>query len=502
MTNLIVASIYAFFVVSSGIVILLTQQKRKQNKLDKSVILIAVMLICWLVIEIFYYLSSDPAVVRILFDIKLPFVAAVVVSWFLYTVRFYGMESYFPRAIRLALFVIPLFTLGLAVTTSMHDYIRESLIIVQTQPIHEYIMTRGIWFWVHSIYCYALGATAYLIIIFQHRKLPKGNRLPSWLLFVGYTVIIAGNIWVIVDESNLDISLVAANITLVVVYYATKNYQGLDFLLQARNEAFQRIDKAIFVLDNTDGIVTMNETARRWLTKIGIDYRKNTFQEVIDEMLTRSSTKEFVEDDEKGIDYYFDSGQIYHLKQKPIYDSDMGIIGRLMTVSDETDNRKYIDYLDKNSGMDALTGLANRRQMDADLAELDTVEAYPVAVLFADLNNFKQANDTYGHQQGDILLRVVAEAFKNVCPPNARIARPSGDEFVAIVPNCTEVQLATLILELRSFLKEQSKHYPYDFSIALGYAIKDSEFQTMDEIVALADTRMYADKEAYRQRNS
>jgi diguanylate cyclase (GGDEF)-like protein len=98
-----------------------------------------------------------------------------------------------------------------------------------------------------------------------------------------------------------------------------------------------------------------------------------------------------------------------------------------------------IDTLCELSSRDALTGLANRRQLELALArEVDRVarSGEPALVLMIDIDHFKHVNDTHGHPAGDLVLQGVAEALQLCIRPMDTLARFGGEEFAMILPNC------------------------------------------------------------------
>src|SRR5690606_16141892 len=81
---------------------------------------------------------------------------------------------------------------------------------------------------------------------------------------------------------------------------------------------------------------------------------------------------------------------------------------------------------------DSLTGLANRAALFDVLKSVHRVGA-PAAVIFIDLDGFKQINDRLGHATGDVVLRVTAERIAALAPDGSTVARLGGDEFVVVV---------------------------------------------------------------------
>ncbi|NMV20827.1 GGDEF domain-containing protein, partial [Vibrio parahaemolyticus] len=85
---------------------------------------------------------------------------------------------------------------------------------------------------------------------------------------------------------------------------------------------------------------------------------------------------------------------------------------------------------------DALTGLANRSKFHLELEQLVQRSGYlrdEFAVLYLDLDGFKEVNDTYGHDAGDEVLKKVSERLTSATRHSDLIARLSGDEFVMLV---------------------------------------------------------------------
>lgn len=86
---------------------------------------------------------------------------------------------------------------------------------------------------------------------------------------------------------------------------------------------------------------------------------------------------------------------------------------------------------------DSLTGISNRRAFEEKFHKL-VEEAHekqePLALLVADINGLKRANDTLGHAEGDRLLKVIGGAFRDIARPTDLVGRLGGDEFYAILP--------------------------------------------------------------------
>jgi diguanylate cyclase (GGDEF)-like protein len=144
---------------------------------------------------------------------------------------------------------------------------------------------------------------------------------------------------------------------------------------------------------------------------------------------------------------------------------------------------------------DTLTGLGNRRAFELDLAqELARArrQGSPLGVLSIDLDGLKRLNDTEGHTRGDALLREFARQLRQCLRQEDRVHRLGGDEYVVVLPGVREEDR---ILERVRVAVETTRAASFtgmDASAGLAYFPVDAE--TVDELVRLSDTRMYADK--------
>lgn len=101
---------------------------------------------------------------------------------------------------------------------------------------------------------------------------------------------------------------------------------------------------------------------------------------------------------------------------------------------------------------DALTGLGNRRKAEAAIQEAISA-AHPLSLLVFDMNGFKAINDRYGHNQGDQLLKVVAQRIRSAVRDTDVVCRWGGDEFVVILPDSSlaEAQAKARQIQARAF---------------------------------------------------
>ena len=146
--------------------------------------------------------------------------------------------------------------------------------------------------------------------------------------------------------------------------------------------------------------------------------------------------------------------------------------------------------LSRASRTDPLTGVLNRRGFDERL-EAEFAEAVrtgsPLTLMLADLDRFKEINDTYGHQAGDQLLSWVAGRLSDNLRTRDAAGRLGGDEFTLLLGDTGPEGVAAVVDRLRSSLDETAP-------ASIGYASYPADGSTPAELRSVADARVYADK--------
>ncbi len=160
----------------------------------------------------------------------------------------------------------------------------------------------------------------------------------------------------------------------------------------------------------------------------------------------------------------------------------------------------------RQANVDALTELPNRAALEQRLAEeFERARRYrqPLTVCFADIDHFKQINDTYGHAKGDEVLREVAAAMRLTARSIDFVARAGGEEFVVIAPGTWTEDGVTLGERLRTavagWTSAAAPRIPA-VTLSVGVAGYPEHANQASELLAEADTALYQAKRSGRDR--
>lgn len=154
--------------------------------------------------------------------------------------------------------------------------------------------------------------------------------------------------------------------------------------------------------------------------------------------------------------------------------------------------------LQEQSVKDELTDLFNRRAFDMDVEELEEIGlADDFVFVSMDVNGLKIVNDTLGHEAGDELLIGSSDCMKQAFGPYGKIYRTGGDEFLAMI-RANDEQLESIKADLDELTLEWRGQLVDKLAISCGFVKKtEQDFETVHDMEALADQRMYEDKTAY-----
>ncbi|MEN6562278.1 MAG: HD domain-containing phosphohydrolase [Christensenella sp.] len=266
------------------------------------------------------------------------------------------------------------------------------------------------------------------------------------------------------------------------------------------------VGDGVFAVDTEQNIVFMNPVAQR-LTGWRFDDVKDTSIQGVFRIINEY-TKETVP---SPVAQVFEQGEIVELANHtllitkdgneipiedtaaPIIDEAGAVTGCVLVFRDSSERKerqKRIEYL---SYHDQLTELYNRRFFEEELRRLDVERNYPLSIVYADVNGLKVVNDAFGHESGDQLLILVADAMKRACRTDDIIARIGGDEFLILLPKTDELQAVRIIERIKEGIG--IVHFNgMSASVSFGVDTKAISQQNMSEVMNSAERNMYQAK--------
>ncbi|MEE9354713.1 MAG: diguanylate cyclase [Methylococcaceae bacterium] len=185
----------------------------------------------------------------------------------------------------------------------------------------------------------------------------------------------------------------------------------------------------------------------------------------------------------------------------PLKDSTGKIVGTVAIIRDVTLASEHSRQLSYQASHDSLTGLPNRSllcdRLEHAIAKAIRADCY-VAVMFMDLDRFKQINDSLGHAAGDILLRNVAEKLRASVRQEDTVSRLGGDEFVLVLEDLVDQDQAKRVAQkivdnlAKPIIIEDQE---ISVSVSIGIAVFPRDGKNVETLLKNADVAMYRTKE-------
>lgn len=164
-------------------------------------------------------------------------------------------------------------------------------------------------------------------------------------------------------------------------------------------------------------------------------------------------------------------------------------------LASEISNHQLLENMQIMSTIDVLTGVYNRNWMNTIIDQIsgNTEGTDPLGIFFIDVNGLKTVNDNEGHYAGDMLIKNAALVLQTVFVHNG-IFRAGGDEFLVLIANAKEDEMASKNTELKKLCQE------HGISLSSGWVWEPNSKNILSAL-KIADERMYADKEAFYKKS-
>lgn len=273
--------------------------------------------------------------------------------------------------------------------------------------------------------------------------------------------------------------------------------------LEARCEAIRGTGDGTVVLSSALEIIEQDENARTALADIQASAAscatgRNLPAIIVDQLTTGREGPRVLRTE---------SQRFYEVWASPPGDDPARL--RSLVIRDVTERRVGESKLMRLAHYDSLTGLANRRlfiDQLADALESSKKRAQPLALLYIDLDRFKEINDTLGHGAGDEMLQIVAERFQqqleeagfgSTAGAAANVCRLGGDEFAVVLPAMSDEDVAAVaaqeVLQAASMPMVVSGRSTVA-SASIGIAVSPRDGSDVETLVKHADAALYAAK--------
>ncbi|MDA3938736.1 MAG: GGDEF domain-containing protein [Spirochaetia bacterium] len=169
----------------------------------------------------------------------------------------------------------------------------------------------------------------------------------------------------------------------------------------------------------------------------------------------------------------------------------VNIAGRIRRANDLVkENSPLVQELRKQVYRDKLTGIFNQTYLSERIRELINKNAEGFALIITKPDNFKNLNDTYGHDAGDMAIRILARRLREFIGDDSRTARYKGNAMAVLLPGATKEEAGTLAKDIRAFMikldvSEACKGSRFDITASIGISMYPDHGKDAEELLSL-----------------
>jgi len=410
------------------------------------------------------------------------------------------------------------------------EAIFKSIDLVSRNGFATVELRRGIGFWLSMVYSYAIILFSFYLLGISYRHANSFFKRQYILVMAGSLIPFGLSFFTQVTStrfSDLDMSAISFGFSGIIYAYAILRHQLMDLIPFARSRLIENMSDGVLVLDAQGRIVDINPAMNTfWEGEPASFIGRNIsdiisiWNEITEHLLTGQETRT-----EMRLPHM--PSRYLDLRVTPLYDDDQNLSGRLIIFRDITD-RKEVEkdlrhamdrmqtqlieigllqsQLREQAIRDALTNLFNRRYLEETLErELARAarEVYPLCIVMMDIDHFKNVNDVYGHEAGDLVLKTLAETVKNQSRQGDFVCRFGGEEYVLVMPNITIDVAKERVNSLHksiSSLYITFGRFNLNVTISMGISWYPRHGETKEDLLRTADRALYAAKNAGRNR--
>ncbi len=430
-------------------------------------------------------------------------IAILIVAFFFMVRDFKGFEPASPWLVVLVS-IIPTLALVAIFTTRYHNLMYIAPRMTRVNGFTVLASKKGFLYVLNMLYIYSL--LSYGVISFAQAmfKGPGVRRAQAAYMLAGSLVPFIASIIYLLGRSpaNADptpLALAASGIFYIAGFF---KYRLFDIHPIARDMVFDHMREAVIVVGLDGLILDSNRSARVLFPVLTTKPASQSFSDLyascpgLKPAFEGGNHKDTIRLEPAGSEE-----RRFETQSTDILDGRENRIGTLFILYDVTERESLQERLHDLASLDELTRVSNRRKFYEQAGiELDRANRHgrPIGFAMMDMNGFKEINDRFGHRAGDDALRLAARLCSDALRSCDVIGRVGGDEFAFVFPESDEAGAAAAVEKMRRVINSAT------FSSGATMVLLSAAFGSVgsagplhpdiEEFMAVADRRMYADK--------
>lgn len=450
-------------------------------------------------------MSAQPLQLKLIWaNIQYIPILCISCSYLLLILKFTGNPILNKKWFYPALFTVPVIINILLWIDGIKHLFRQNVMLDTSGIFPTVAKDFGPLFYVIAVYNHVIILFVCIVLLYAMRDKISIYKSQLQLFFVAVLIPVLANIIYItkVIPLKVDPTPIVFSLSSIAIFINIFRFKLFNVMPIARSMILDNMKVGIVVLDLQGRFLDINPAAKRMLKLKG----KNIIGKLFSEKMSQypECVHAFNDQQETVIELdseYVNKDSCHEISFSQIYGADQQPIGWLIQIYDITSRKISERIVQHAASHDPLTGLPNRgyfKTLCSTMIENAKKDNKFLALAYIDIDNYKNINDTYGHDVGDNVLDIIAKRLINALPENSIICRIGGDEFVAMfyIENAVEY-LNKVGNDILESIKEKIPKIDANIIItaSIGFCLFPEHGKEIDELLKKADKAMYKVKE-------
>ena len=328
--------------ISAGIALVVWRRRRVPGAVPFLLVMLAV--VEWSLGNVLELGSTELAAKLFWANAEYLGIVILPVMWLAFALQYTRREKWLTRRNLALLAIVPILTLLLVWTNNLHGLMRHNIRLDTSGPFSVVAKTYGMWFWVHTAYCYALVFLGTLVLVQSLFRPPPLYRGQAGALLIGALTPWAGNVLYISGLSpipGLDVTPCAFALSGLAMAWGLFRFHLLDLVPMARDTVIEGMGDGVIVLDAQNRIVDINPAAQRILGRTALEVIGQPATKVLSgepDLLERY--RQVTEAQAEIILGEGEAQRYYGLCISPLYSRGGRLTGRLVVVREITEQKR------------------------------------------------------------------------------------------------------------------------------------------------------------------
>lgn len=466
----------------------------------------------WLITSGCVSLSQTPEQARWWVDPRFFGLTAMLAFFILYVIQYSGHGKWLTRPRLLFFLSIPLLTQLAIETNGLHHWFMIDVGFSRDGFLMGIdSVAYGPLFWVHTVYSYALVLVGIFLIAKSAIRSFHLYRAQALLMILGIIPPLLTSVidaFLLIPGLRHPLAPIGFAVMGLCFAGAMFRHKMLEIVPVARDFVVESMSDLMIVLDLHNKVVDVNPAARHFL---GLETAQIIGQPISDvfrpwgELMGNPDDRSFSESEiclgESGGERFFD------IRISPLQIQQKKAGGKIIILRDITPRKQAEIQLKElqeqcyeQSIHDPLTGLYNRRYFTESIqreAGIAAREKHPISIAIVDIDYFKQVNDTYGHEAGDLALIHLAGILTKLTRVGDYVFRYGGEEFLIMLPRINLNAASQFAERCRQHVARSHLNYAgqkITMTLSIGLAVLLPDEKEYERVIKAADDALYQAK--------